>query len=290
MSEQKHQSGTIYGGYLRTVASRFDHVFQQIAANHNFDLGHEFEIALCKALRVVLPQRFGICRGFVVTADGETAGDDLIIFQRDRFGTLRLLEQDTFANKESIPIETVCAYIEAKHTLAIQGDGGQSLWRAMSQIAKVSALPREEVPLDQITHHVRWPMPITRPLDWPQIHNPLYRAIWSRQVRINESVPPTDDKDAIHAAFREASINSGVDLIVAGPSFVCVPALKQEPSQPFSEMGCPFLVPGVSVLGRSYVPGIGYAVGVLELLWALGTMQMGRMPWHRLACDAFKQY
>ena len=107
-----------YDGYLQTVATRFDAFFREISAEYNFDNGPEFEIALCKALRVVLPSRFGVCRGFVTTAGGDAVGDDIIIFHRERFGTLRLLEQDTFAQKEKIPLETVCAYIEAKHTLS----------------------------------------------------------------------------------------------------------------------------------------------------------------------------
>jgi hypothetical protein len=290
LTDQSRPFGMIYDGYLRTVADRFEQLFRQISATYNFDLGPEFEIALCKALRVVLPQRFGICRGFVVTADGQSAGDDIIIFQRDRFGTLRLLEQDRFEQKEKIPLETVCAYIEAKHTLTIHGEGAQSLSKALTQVAKVSALPREQVPLTQITHHVHFPTPISRPPDWPQYHNPLYRVIWARQVRIDGQSPPTDDKDSIHAAFREASISDGVDLVVAGPDFICIPVVKHVPSEAFSKVTSPFLVPGVSTLGRSYVPGLGYAVGVLELLWALDTMQMGRMPWHRLVGDAFEHY
>ncbi len=112
----------------------------------------------------------------------------------------------------------------------------------------------------------------------------------SRQVRVADQEPPTNDKDWIHSAFRDEAITDGVDIIVAGPDFVRIPAVKRDTSAAFSKMVFPFLVPSVSTLGRSYLPGLAYAVGVLELLWALDSMQMGRMPWHRLVGDAFEHY
>ena len=62
-----------YRGYLKKMSERFEAEFKRIAAHYNFDHGPEFEIALCEVLRLVLPQKFGICRGFVVPADGEAA-------------------------------------------------------------------------------------------------------------------------------------------------------------------------------------------------------------------------
>ena len=80
-----------YGDYLQTISVKFENLFQDISVQHNFDYGPEFEIALCKALRIILPAKFGICRGFAVTLDGDIAGDDIIIFDNERFPTLRLL-------------------------------------------------------------------------------------------------------------------------------------------------------------------------------------------------------
>ena len=59
-----------YKDYIETVSTRFKAHLDEIEAVHNFDLGPEYEIAICKLLRAVLPDRFGICRGFVVTAEG----------------------------------------------------------------------------------------------------------------------------------------------------------------------------------------------------------------------------
>lgn len=279
----------IYDGYLKTVASRFEEFFGRISATYSFDFGTEFEVALCKALRVLLPQRFGVCRGFVVTKDGQLAGDDIIIFQRDHFGTLRLLEQDNFEQKEKIPLESVCAYIEAKHTLSIQGSGPQSLATALTQVAKVAALPREQVKLTQTTHDAHVPYPVIRTPPWPQYRNPLYRVIWSRYVRIDDGAPQTDDNRAVHAALHAVEIDC-VDLVVAGQAFVCVASVRENPSDKFVTFQSPFLVPGVSILTRQCVPSLANAVGVLQLLWALDTMQVGHMPWRALVTDAFTPF
>src|SRR5262249_21823428 len=104
----------LYNDYLSKISTRFRNLLDEISANSNFDYGPEFEIALCVALRAVLPSRFGVCRGWVVPGSGNPAGDDLVIYDRDRFSTLRMIEQDNFARKEEIPLEAVCAYIEAK--------------------------------------------------------------------------------------------------------------------------------------------------------------------------------
>jgi len=72
-----------YGDYLKTISTKFENLIAEISTGYNFDYGEEFEIALCKVFRVLLPSKFGICRGFVVTADGKQAGDDIIIFDHD---------------------------------------------------------------------------------------------------------------------------------------------------------------------------------------------------------------
>jgi hypothetical protein len=89
----------VYGDYLETISAKFQSLFAEISAEYAFDYGDEFEIALCKVLRALLPSKFGICRGFAVTLDGTLAGDDIIIFDHERFPTLRLLESNDFAQK-----------------------------------------------------------------------------------------------------------------------------------------------------------------------------------------------
>ena len=87
---------------------------------YSFDYGPEFEIAVCEVLRIALPDRFGVARGYVVSADGSFAGDDIIIYEKARFPTLGLRGKDSYLKKEYIPAEAVYCYIEAKHTLHIE--------------------------------------------------------------------------------------------------------------------------------------------------------------------------
>src|SRR6266496_3746 len=105
-----------YGNYIQTISSKFNELISEISAEHNFEYGPEFEIALCKVLRILLPLKYGVCRGYATSFDGKVAGDDIIIFDQERFPTLRLLEDNTFAQKQHIPIEAIYVYIEAKHT------------------------------------------------------------------------------------------------------------------------------------------------------------------------------
>jgi len=67
--------GVLYNNWLHGVATRFQKKFDDISAEFNFELGPEFEIAICKVLQDLLPRRFGVCRGFVVGQSGDLAGD-----------------------------------------------------------------------------------------------------------------------------------------------------------------------------------------------------------------------
>ena len=48
-----------YDNFIETVAARFNANLEEMAAVHNFAIGGEYEIAICKTLRVALPERFG---------------------------------------------------------------------------------------------------------------------------------------------------------------------------------------------------------------------------------------
>ena len=176
----------LYNDFVDKVAREFDRALSAIEAEYNFDLGDEFEIALCRTLRRILPQRFGICRGFVVSASGTTAGDDVIIYDRASFPTARFLG-DELAQKEQVPFEAVAAYVEAKHTLELTGDGSSSLNRAIAQAGKVKALCNERppVPTSQISRNVNLVgFQMQGPPLWPDRRNPAYCAIMARHVRV----------------------------------------------------------------------------------------------------------
>jgi hypothetical protein len=168
----------LYDNYIKNLTDKIVKKFDYISAEYNFDLGHEFENALCKILRDFLPNRYGICRGFVVSSVGTKEGDDIIIYDRDRFPTLRLLEQDNFEIKEQIPIEAVYAYIEAKHSLT-----SEAFTKSISQIVKVKKLcaTRDKQKLYQTDPYVdtnlRPPYPIEH---LPEYRNPVFTMVFSR--------------------------------------------------------------------------------------------------------------
>src|SRR5436305_11095350 len=113
----------LYHDYVLTLSQRMAASFTTIAAEFGFDYGVEFEIAVCDVLQSALPDRFGVCRGFVTDSGGKSAGDDILIFDRSRFPTLHLRPAFSYARKEFVPIEAALCYIEAKHNLDISGDG-----------------------------------------------------------------------------------------------------------------------------------------------------------------------
>jgi hypothetical protein len=137
----------MYHDYVKTLSKRFEANLTSIEVGQNFEYGPEFEIAICNTLRSALPDKYGIARGYVVNAEGTRAGDDIVIFERSRFPTLALRGRDDYARKEFIPIEAVYAYIEAKHTLNLDGEDDQSLQRALDQVGEVKQLcsEREEI-------------------------------------------------------------------------------------------------------------------------------------------------
>lgn len=58
---ERDENMLLYQGYVQTLSQRFESALSEIASQHNFELGDEFEIAICKTLRKILPTRFGIC-------------------------------------------------------------------------------------------------------------------------------------------------------------------------------------------------------------------------------------
>ena len=163
-----------YSDYVKTLSDRFQSNLNTIEAEHGFDYGPEFEVAICKTLRSALPDRYGIARGFVVNAQSVKAGDDIVIFERSRFPTLRLHDRDDYSRKEYIPIEAAYCYIEAKHTLNLAGSDGQSLNKALDQVKKVKQVcsEREEIPSSQIHPYMSLSgagVDVSPPADIPQI-------------------------------------------------------------------------------------------------------------------------
>lgn len=271
----------LYDNWLPDVARRFQQKFDNIAATHNFELGNEFEVAVCEVLRDLLPRRFGVCRGFVVGRNGDRAGDDIVIFDAQRFPTLRALATD-LSRMESIPAEAVLAYIEAKHTLIVEGDEkvGQSLAKATRQVELVKAVPRPPVEHAELIPGVnlKGGFTVTPPPGFPQIRNPYYAAIWARHVKAKS--------DDVFVAFSRRLHEIGIarnelpDAIVAG-SALALPVVRNSEKNVSIK---PFVCESTelaSVLNEAAPWGIALA----HMLWAIEWIRLGELPWSTLLTE-----
>ncbi|WP_410001733.1 DUF6602 domain-containing protein [Singulisphaera sp. GP187] len=100
----------LYRDFIKTVSTRFDANLTYLQAIWNFDLGREFEVAICKTLRAALPSRFGVCRGHVVASNGGSADDDIITYDRQLFPTLRLIRDEDYCAQRWMTWHLVSAY------------------------------------------------------------------------------------------------------------------------------------------------------------------------------------
>lgn len=275
-----------YRGYLSDLAVAFRHRFEQISTHFNFDYGDEFEIALCYVLREILPQKYGICRGFVVPADGPAAGDDIIIYDRERFPTLRLFPQESYDRKQNIPVEAVYVYIEAKNTLHLNTDkdDNQSIVRASAQVSAVKRVPRSERQPEFLHPYFVSNASYGNRQDWPYILNPMLGVVVARNVK--DSSGKLLDSVAVTKHLSEVMYpieKPPPDLIIAGDSTILAPTVGTSNGE---EVHSPFYIEGrTSGLRTLTSQGLGFALGVCFLLYALDTIQLGRMPWEIIIND-----
>lgn len=278
-----------YGGYLQRLADDFESALSTIEAEHNFEYGEEFEIALCGVLRRALPNGFGICRGYVVDSYGATEGDDIIIYDKQRFPRLRPGAEDDFSRKQRIPIEAVYAYIEAKYTLALSGQDGQSLSKALHQVARVKSLisTREKMSRRAINRYVTLGIDADLKLDpdWPDIRNPPFVGILARRVRLKKGKDIINPDNVVKMIAEERNlipspheISVSPDYMVAGQDCIFLPFRAEGES---IEYVSPFLVEGAT-LRPVKVEGSGFALGLVSLLCALDWIALGRAPFEKL--------
>jgi transposase-like protein len=290
---QPDQNELLYGDYVRKLSREFESELDRIEAVHNFEVGEEFEKAICKVLRKVLPTNFGVCRGYLVDAKGNTEGDDVIIYDRIRYPRLRPTDDTDTETKQRIPIEAAYAYIEAKNTLTLIGDDGQSLSKALKQVNSVKAIcsTRETVPLNAITRLVTInsdTVQVTAEPGGPQIRNPFYTAIFARFVRLKKSSERLE-ADKVGSAMADnvqqmpVSFEQGPDLMVLGSGVTCLPMFVKDNSN--LEYVSPFAVEGST--GRPLVtPGISFGIALCSLLFALDHIELGRINWSSVMGDA----
>ncbi len=271
----------MYGDWIDRIATSFQERFDKIEVNHNFEYGPEFEVALVKVLRSLLPARVGVCRGYVVAEDGTQAGDDIILFDQGRFPTLRSLGED-LSLKERVPADAVLAYVEAKHSLHLVGAGGQTLEKAISQAAGIKELNRRAVPLNDLETGISLGGALevrSKPGD-PRVWNPWYTIIIARNLRASKDDDTVPTALEFGAEVKRNANHALPDLIVAGP-YVSVPCLKESEKLLAIKR---FLLPENDI--AFFTPQHPLGLGALHLFWALEYIRLGAINWHSMMMDA----
>ena len=279
-----------YNNWVQCISDRFQSKLDSISAVHGFEYGTEFEVILCKLLTAMLPDRYGVCRGYLVTEGGDVAGDDIIIYARSRFPTIAFRERGDFSRKEYVPIEAAYAYIEAKHTLQVHGTEAESLSKACAQVSAAKALVGRRSPVDHknLGPYMKLPLQLSiTPADYyPSIQNPFYAMIVSRQVRAERSGSVLDGSDLIveHLSKEKITTPERPDLIVLGNSVVILPIIEGNRSE--APYASPFFIKNLSGYHIAKSSGVGFGIGVLSLLSALDWINLGVIPWKDIIGDA----
>jgi hypothetical protein len=270
----------MYPNFLKILSKKIESKFSEIETIHNFDNGPEFEIALCKILKELLPNKFGVCRGFIVDKNGDCAGDDIIIYDRLRFPTIRRLNEEDFSRKEQVPFEAVYCYIEAKNNLELDNENDSTLNTALVQIEKIKTLERSDRPLTQITEIFSMGdvFKVSPPTGWSKTLNPLHTAIISRKTSLKKSYLTPEETYPL-LENRAISVTGAPDLIVAGEGVVILPTAQIE--------GLKHIVPFLFLFQES-TPNVlktehhALAIGLCQILWALSRIELGVMPWEEI--------
>ncbi|WP_129577788.1 MULTISPECIES: DUF6602 domain-containing protein [Sorangium] len=273
-----------YNGFVeefdRLLGCRLANIRAKV--KNNFELGDEFEIALCRVLRELFPDRIGICRGYIVDRNGDSAGDDIIVFDAARFRTPLAPE-----SKEEVPAEVVFAYIEAKYTLYAHAkvrasNLGQSLATACRQIANVKRLVRAEVPLDAVTSRFGQPgVAVERQPGFPVIRNPFYGAVWALNLQMGK-LQKSGRAHAMSLRLQEIEdelVWSGhprellPDAIAAGELLV----VQAVAAPGGGRQVRPFIAPDTE---RAILCGVSrLATAAVHLRWAIDRIVLGEEPW-----------
>jgi hypothetical protein len=280
-----------YSSYVENLERAFQSRFKEMSARYNFDLGDEFEIALCHILREVFPAKYGIARGFVVARNGSSSGDDIVIYDAIRFPTLRLFPQESYEIKQEIPVEAVYAYIEAKHTMHIAADMNdrQSLIKASAQVASVKAIPRRPRTPEDIYPYLRANVSFGSRSDWPPQINPVFGAVIARQIRMEKDEPLLGPEEGTRALVGAhiGSRRALPDMIIAGENHIILPCVEGSEGP---IIHAPFYVEGTtSSVQVMPTKSRAFATGICFLFYALDTIRLGRMPWEEMINQSLKE-
>ncbi|WP_198283235.1 DUF6602 domain-containing protein [Sphingomonas sp. PAMC 26617] len=262
--------GKAYDDFAGKLSRKVTARLSMIEAQYNFDLGDEYEVALCEVLADILPARYGVCRGSLVTFEGEQAGDDLIIYDRMAFPTLRSSISPNFAIKEKVPVEAAFAYIECKHRVEIGATLQKSaaLAKAVEQVraAKALAAKRRSNPNPNYKEQQRFQRPKWDhlPAYLPELKNELFGVVFARQSAFA--------KGATKAGGIQIGGDFAPDLVILGDDLLFTPsALLDADGIKASLFYSSFFFP---YLRDEHVEGAAIGLGLLTLLHVISWMDL----------------
>ena len=273
----------LYDNFLTDFQKKIDTFFTTIKANFNFDLGDEFEVQLCKMLRVFLPIKYGVCRGFVVNRNGDKAGDDIIIYDQERFPTLRLLPKDDFSLKEEIPIEAVYAYLEVKHNLT-----KESLNKALTQVMTVKKLvsQRTQMSIYQTDPYVSNDLVQINPVEYlPSFRNPVFCGIIGKFSIGTEDIEIVNEflESHVNVLHESEEFKFFPELIVGGHNNISRTSYVKNATT------FPTIFNSPNAYKRVYqiikTPNLSFAICFSYLMVAIDFVRLGQMPWAEILND-----
>ncbi|RZL61700.1 MAG: hypothetical protein EOO93_12500 [Pedobacter sp.] len=285
----------LYNNYIKTLSDKVDRRLEDIFGTFGFDYGIEFELAICDILRSFLPSKYGVCRGFVVSESGDSAGDDIIIYDHERFPTLRINDKENYSRKEQIPIEAVYAYIEAKHTI-ILGDSSSnsSINKAVSQVKKIKELcdRRAKVGIFQIDPHLPELQNNLKCDHLPKYRNPVFTAVISRYVAFEKSTNRLSDVSEINNLLFLKDIDMSIynpELIIMGKSNYLATGHYFDESRT-DGIETQFTLPGkIPFYGVHVAENLTYGLFLAYLIHSLDYIRLGRMPWANMINEIIKK-
>jgi hypothetical protein len=279
------------------LSKKFIRRLEDIEADFNFELGDEFEYAICDILQSLLPDNFGVARGFVVNQDGLKRGDDIIIYDRARFPTLRIHDRSQFHRLENIPIEAVYAYIEAKHTIEYKQDDKESSFsKAIKQASEAKELISKRASANILSFNPYFASvpfihaEISESERLPNINNPAFSCIIARNFKYT----PLDKNQVVDLNSLDFLLENILiprspvipDLIVLNKDIVLYPQVYKDGE---FKGGVLFNHDPKNLAYQVVIrPNIAYGIFVTHLLYAIDWIKLGRMPWDLIHFDAVK--
>ncbi|WP_445956737.1 DUF6602 domain-containing protein [Yeosuana sp.] len=275
----------IYDNYIKKISDRFEKRFSEIDPQWNFDMGNEFETELATVIEELLPDKFGVCKGFVTPMEGNSRGDDIIIYDKMNVPLIKPPNTHKFTRKESVPLEATYTYIEAKNTIELKDTTvGTYIGKALNQVSQIKRLERRPRPFAKIIEGFNLEnIKFERNIGSPQILNPMYTVLFARGARINGEL--VTDIKKIKEYLPVDYGEFGPDLIILGPNFGIAPYYvdRNEKSKSYGTYyETPFCIRGRHEMIIYEMPEMAYGFGLCSLLHALQLIKLDSMPWRKV--------